>query len=52
MVLLIVCFLCLCKSFGSASCLPTVAFTYSVDEHSQHCKVVEAVTTSNGCLLT
>jgi hypothetical protein len=52
MVLLFVRFLCLCESFGSASCLPTIAFTCSVDERSQHCKAVEVVATSNGCLLT
>jgi hypothetical protein len=51
-VLLFVRFLCLCESFGSASCLPTIAFTCSVDERSQHCKAVEVVGTSNGCLLT
>jgi hypothetical protein len=51
MVLLFVRFLCLCESFGSVSCLPTIACTCSVDERSQHCKAVEVVTTSNGCLL-
>jgi hypothetical protein len=45
-------FLCLCESFGSASCLPTIALPCSVDERSQHCKAVEVVTTANGCLLT
>jgi hypothetical protein len=48
MVLLVVRFLRLCEIFGSASSLPTLTFTCSVDKSSQLGKVLKVVAISKG----